>query len=57
MNEDEKVVMQAIVNVWNAFITLLPPIHKDETTDFRYHIHRLQDIVASRQAKIDYNNE
>jgi hypothetical protein len=56
MTEQEKKVMNQIVELWNSFLQL-PQIHEDDQKDFCYMIHRLQDMIAARQALLKYNSE
>ena len=54
MTEQEKGILKALADVWNLFMDL-PEEHPDDRNDFRYHIHRLQDMVAARPALRSYN--
>lgn len=47
MTEQERVVIDRLVDAWNAFL-LLPEEHDDDTDEFRHCIHRLQEKVMSR---------
>lgn len=47
MTQQEQQVMDISADLWNAFLGL-EELHQDNTTDFRFHIHALQAIVASR---------
>lgn len=47
LTEEEKKVMNLLVDVWDNFVKL-EPTHEGEGPDFRFHIDSLQRIVASR---------
>lgn len=43
----ENMVSDKLIEAWNEFAKL-PELHKDDTLDFRHHIHALQRIIFSR---------
>lgn len=45
--EQENKVSDKLIEAWNEFVKL-PELHKDDTLDFRHHLHALQRIVFSR---------
>ena len=47
MNEQEKVVMGKIVDVWNEYLKL-EKTYQDEDNDFRFHVHQLQNMLMAR---------
>ncbi len=49
MNEQEKKVIKASAELWNAFLKL-DQYHPDDIKDVRFHIHAIQRIVMSREA-------
>lgn len=53
----ELAVLDKITEAWEAYCTLPVDFHEgghhEDTKDFRYLIHRLQDIIASRSAYRD----
>lgn len=49
LTEEERRVMAALVEAWNAFLAL-PVQHADDVDEFRHGIHRLQEKVFSRPA-------
>ena len=49
MTPKELLLLDKIGDVWNGFAEL-PEEHNDDSRDFRYFIHRLQDMVAARAA-------
>lgn len=49
MNEEEKSVICATCELWNAFLKL-EEYHSDDINDVRFHIHAIQSIVMSREA-------
>lgn len=56
MTEQEKHLMVILAKAWDLFQNL-PVLHPDDTTDFRYHIHRLEDMIAARQAILEFNRK
>jgi len=55
ITEKEKVVIEKLVDAWNAYMDLMDEQSDDNMHDFRYHIHRLQDMIFARQAIDEYN--
>lgn len=51
--EGERIVMSHLIEAWEVFKSL-PPEHSDELAEFRFSIHRLQDILAFRIARRDH---
>ncbi|MDK2757539.1 MAG: hypothetical protein KYX66_12465 [Blastomonas fulva] len=47
MTEAEKVVLQSLVDAWNAYIHL-PQEHGDDLDEFRAIIHTAQNHIAAR---------
>ena len=47
MSEDEKKVLNISSELWNSFL-MLEEIHGDYISEFRFHIHALQNIILSR---------
>jgi hypothetical protein len=39
--------LKLTAKLWNSF-RLLKEIHEDDTRDFRFHIHAIQNIIMSR---------
>ncbi len=52
LTEQERLVINLLGDVWGAYIhlpqTLAAGGHGEDQEDFRYQIHRLQDMVAAR---------
>ncbi len=46
--EQEEIVMQKIIETWNEFLKL-NVLHPDDTNEFRFHIHAIQNIVIARE--------
>lgn len=53
MTEQEKAVMHQIVELWGSFLKL-PIVHSDDAGDFCFYIHRMQEMIAARQALLNY---
>ena len=49
ITEQEHKVIEISADLWNEF-RLLPELHADDTRDFRFHIHAIQNIILSRSA-------
>lgn len=49
MNDEEKKVITASAELWNAFLKL-EKYHPDDVHDILFHIHAIQNIVMSREA-------
>lgn len=52
MTDLENKILELTKDTWNSFIELPiidPNIHKDDTDDFRHHLHALQNIILSRE--------
>lgn len=47
MNDQEKIVMDHTVRLWNDFLKL-PAGHPDDQQDVRFHIHAIQNILYAR---------
>lgn len=56
MTEQEKIVMDRLVEAWNAFVAL-PVEHDDDILEFRHGIHRLQEKVMARPVRRALNSE
>lgn len=54
MTEQEKLVLDKLVEAWNAFL-LLDVEHPDDTAEFRYGIHALQNMILSRPTRREVN--
>ncbi len=48
--QEEKKVMDSLVEAWNAFIELHVQ-HPDDVHEFRLSLHRLQHLVMIRQSR------
>ena len=49
MSEEEKKVIHASAELWNALLKL-EKYHPDDIHDLRFHIHAIQHIIMSREA-------
>ncbi len=47
LTENEINALSATANLWASFL-ILPQICEDDTTEFRHHLHALQNIIFSR---------
>ena len=47
MTDEERIVMDKLVEAWNAFLDL-PVEHPDDTPEFRHAFHRLQLLILAR---------
>jgi len=61
LTADEAFVMDSLVEAYGVY-TELPVQHSDEPAEFRYHIHMLQGLLATRVCRRTYpqgwtNNE
>ena len=56
MTPTERKVMEHLREAWNQF-TQLPQSHSDDMQEFRFSIHRLQDLIGRRVAQRDYPEE
>lgn len=43
----EEDVLKKTMDLWNAILQL-PEDHHDDVKDFRFHVHAIQNLVASR---------
>lgn len=50
LNVREEELLESTSIIWNRFLEL-PMMHPDESGEFRFHIHALQNIILSRTAK------
>lgn len=48
LRPDEKVVMNLLVDAWNAFVQL-EEVHPSHRSEFATHLHDLQRIIISRE--------
>lgn len=54
MTKEERDVVDLLVKAWNSFLKL-PVNNSDDVEEFRHAIHLAQNIVASRQVWIEFN--
>lgn len=54
MTDQEIKVMGQIIDLWNEY-QKLPVINQDDTTDFRWYIHRMQEMIGSRQVLLNFS--
>ena len=50
MTTQERVVLDKLVEAWNAF-NALPVEHPDDTPEFRHAFHRLQLLILAREPR------
>lgn len=50
IGERETIILDALVEAWNTFVSL-ESTHPDDLTDFRRAIHECQRIIALRQLR------
>ncbi|KQX35322.1 hypothetical protein ASD04_14875 [Devosia sp. Root436] len=55
MTNEERAVMQKLVEAWNAFVAL-PVEHPDDANEFRFHIHALQNSLLSRPTRREWHD-
>ncbi|QKV20278.1 hypothetical protein [Oricola thermophila] len=48
----EQDVLDHLSSAWNAFLQL-PPVHREETDEFRHKLHDLQRMVLARPITFD----
>jgi hypothetical protein len=49
LTEKEIKIISLLGDAWREYINL-EEFHPDDISDFRYHIHRLQDLISQRLA-------
>lgn len=54
MTDEERLVLDALVVAWNAFVAL-PVEHPDDHDEFRHSIHVAQEKVLCRPARRSLN--
>lgn len=46
---EEKDVLDITVDIFNKF-QIMPQLHPDDLTDFKYHVHAIQNLILCRSA-------
>ncbi len=54
LTEAEEGVLLSLVVVWSQFLDL-PEVHPDDVSEFRFHIHALQNMIMARPVERQQN--
>jgi hypothetical protein len=56
MSRRERKIMRLLVSAWSEYLKL-KKFHPDEVQEFKFSLHRLQDLIAYRVAKRAFPKE